>query len=409
MFRFFLFSLGLCLLSSLLSANPYYSIRDGDWSNPESWSLTEGGFSALESPTAGDTVYINHQISHNTGGTYKHTGDVFVLENGGYYINSGSGSSKVYKFEGNRFEVFGTVTTSSDFLHQASWTSEYGILILHQGSGFAIGDDLILCGTSETILNTELCGNGGTLDDIYFRGTQAKICGQGYFYVVDRMRAWNDSGSEVFPASDQIVNQICAGFALYSDPGICATPGIVGGGTFVLQWRDFGLRAKEAGPGIRLSWLLDQEAEGDYFVERSADGVNFQTLSTHIHRKKGRHHSVDPQPISGRNYYRIRLSHSDGRQEYSRVISMFFQPGLGLQVDHTKITTGYLMLRGIPQRKGNCVRIYDASGHLVQQSKVPATRSGEANILLPPDLSTGVYVVELLHPSSLLQTRFIIP
>lgn len=409
MFRFFLLSLGLCLLSLLLNANPYYSTQDGDWSDPNSWALTEGGLPGLESPSAGDTVYISHEISHNTGGTYTHTGDVYILESGTYHINSGSGSSKVYKFEGNRFEVFGTVTTSSDFLHQASWTSEYGILILHEGSGFAIGDDLILCGTSETILNTELCGNGGTLDDIYFRGTQAKICGQGYFYVVDRMRAWDDSRSEVFPASDQIVNQICAGFALYSDPGICATPGIIGGGTFVLQWRDFGLRARKMENAIRLSWMIDRQAEGDYFVERSADGVHFHRLTGPLHRKKDRHYSLDLQPFTGRNYYRVHLSHPDGLQEHSSVISMIFQPEPVLQIDHTEITSGQLMLRVIPPRKGNCVRIYNASGQLVQQSKVPATRSGEANVSLPPDLSAGIYVVELVHPSSLLQTRFIVP
>ncbi|MFK7926267.1 MAG: T9SS type A sorting domain-containing protein [Bacteroidia bacterium] len=400
------------LLPYLVLANPYYSIADGNWSTADSWSLTNDGPPSFESPSSSDTVYIQHAIIHNAGKTYKHTGNV-IIEAGGYlHIDTGYGSSNVYKFEGNRFEVYGTLTCTSDFFHQKSWSNDYGILILHEASGFAIGDDLILCGTSETILNTINCGDAGTLDDIYFRGTQAKMCGQGHFIIPDRMRAWNDSETEIIPASTQIVNQLCAGFKLFDDPGTCTNPVITGGGTFTLKQRDFDLVAISEPKQIRLHWQIDEtDIEAAYFIERSHNGQSFSTLNqvsiSEIDQTQLQ--GIDKQPLNGRQYYRIKQIPLDGEAIYSEVISLnYYDHSPQFQVFQNPNQPIQLQLRGIASEQSLSLKLYNANGAIVQHSHLPPSRSGTAELSLTSDLPPGIYIVELLHPSSNMLTRFVL-
>lgn len=411
MIRRFLF-LPALLLPYLVLANPYYSIADGSWSASDSWSLTIDGPPAFESPSSSDTVYIRHAIIQNTGGTYKHTGNV-IIESGAYlHLNTGYGSSNVYKFEGDRFEVYGTLTSTSDFFHQASWSSDYGILILHEGSGFAIGDDLILCGTSETILNTINCGDAGTLDDIYFRGTQSKMCGEGHFIIPDRMRAWDDSKTEITPASTQIVNQLCAGFQLFDDPGTCTSPTITGGGTFVLNQRDFDLLAISEAKQVRLRWQINEsDMEASYFIERSHDGQSFRTLNrvSISQIDQAQYQGIDKQPLRGSQYYRIRQLQTDGKAIYSEVINLdYHDPSPQLQVSQNPNQPDQIQLRGIASEQSLSLRLYNANGAIVQHSHLPPSRSGTAELSLSSDLPPGIYIVELLHPSANILARFVL-
>ncbi|MEL7532163.1 MAG: hypothetical protein AAFN10_12675 [Bacteroidota bacterium] len=408
----FLLILPTLLLPHLTVANPYFSRTDGAWSTSDTWSLSIDGPPAIDSPSSSDTVYIRHSVIHSAGATYKHTGNVFIESDGYLHIDTGSGSSRVYKFEGERFEVYGTLTTSSDFFHQKSWSSEYGILILHEGSGFAVGDDLILCGTSETILNTIACGNASTLDDIYFIGTQSKICGQGNFIIMDRMRAWNDAGTEITPASDQIVGQICAGFELFDDPGTCTNPVIEGGGTFVLSRPDFNLSARLGPEHVRLRWQADPEEKGaHYFIERSLDGTQFQMLDRPrpAHPDKKHMHIHDRRPPVGSLYYRVKQVNQNGMEFVSDIVRVEYQghnPKLEVsqQLDQPRL----LQLRGFPQSHSLGLRVFNTNGSLVQQIQIGPSQTGSAELHLPPHLPAGVYVVELIHPSTHLQARFIL-
>ncbi|MEM6346508.1 MAG: T9SS type A sorting domain-containing protein [Bacteroidota bacterium] len=408
----FLLILPALLLPHLTAANPYYSRTDGSWSSSDTWSLSIDGPPAFESPSSGDTVYIRHTVIHSAGSTYTHTGNVIIESDGYLHIDTGTGSSKVYKFEGNRFEIYGTLTTSSDFFHQKAWSNEYGILILHEGSGFAVGDDLILCGTSETILNTIACGNASTLDDIYFYGTQSKLCGQGHFIIMDRMRAWNDSGSEITPASTQIVNQICAGFELFDDPGTCINPVIEGGGTFVLSRRNFYLSARPTPQHVRLRWQADLREEGAlYFIERSFDGAQFQMIGPPrpAHPDKKHMHAHDRRPPIGSLYYRIKQVNQSGLESYSDIVSVeFLGPNPRLQLSQKPEQRNLLQVRGYPPIPNLGLRVFNSNGTLVQETTISSTQNGSAELILPSNLPAGVYVVKLSHPSSNLQARFIL-
>ena len=75
---------------------------------------------------------------------------------------------------------------------------------------------------------------------------------------------------------------------------------------------------------VMLNWATATETNNDYFtIERSEDGLNFEKVTTQ--RGSGNststrsYQAVDPNPISGYSYYRLKQTDFDGHYSYSEV------------------------------------------------------------------------------------------
>ncbi|HHH50458.1 MAG TPA: HYR domain-containing protein, partial [Saprospiraceae bacterium] len=79
-----------------------------------------------------------------------------------------------------------------------------------------------------------------------------------------------------------------------------------------------------------LNWVTNEEFTNDYFiVERSADQINFEELSTINSREEftketRSYHYIDEAPLAGANYYRIKKVAMDDSFEYSNEQLMNF-------------------------------------------------------------------------------------
>ncbi len=75
-------------------------------------------------------------------------------------------------------------------------------------------------------------------------------------------------------------------------------------------------------PGeVDVQWFLHPE---DHFIrtelQRSGDGIRFETIKA-IDNKRGQlaFHYLDKNPLSGMNYYRVKMTYADGEQDYSKI------------------------------------------------------------------------------------------
>ncbi len=91
-----------------------------------------------------------------------------------------------------------------------------------------------------------------------------------------------------------------------------------------VRWLDFS--ATHASDGVQLKWSTAQEINNNKFeVERSEDGVNFET----IHNTKGKGNSettsyysyMDGNPLPSKAFYRIKQIDFDGNSDYSVVVN----------------------------------------------------------------------------------------
>jgi expansin (peptidoglycan-binding protein) len=159
---------------------------------------------------------------------------------------------------------------------------------------------------------------------------------------------------------------------------------------------------------IRLQWKTTDENNTSHFdLERSGDGNSFQSIA----RIKAAGSSAseriytddDLQPLTGNNFYRLKMVDLDGKYTYSKTVLVRSTkvPGLKLTPnparDHLYVST--------PENiKAMAIRIYDATGRLLYHERV------NGNQLLKVQtghLRNGWYLLELQTTTGSMREAFL--
>ncbi|MCB0846788.1 MAG: T9SS type A sorting domain-containing protein [Bacteroidetes bacterium] len=420
-------SLLLLLLLILLSPHSfsqtiYYSVQDGNWYQPSTWAMNEGGtIPATSAPTIYDTVYIRDSVYQVVPSGHIHRGNVFIELTGVFDIFSGSGISEPYIFAGDSFAVYGKLFTSSDFHNQVQFANysspdAFGYLIFGESAIVVIGDDLILNSKSVTQMDNGACGDGTSFDDMYFKGSDSRLCGNGKFFVPDKVRAWDNNNVEQKPPHPQLVTQICLGFNFYGTQKDCedeTNPIITGGATFPVELIDFDARQK--GEDVEIYWSTAWETNNHFFtVERSWDGIDYDVVEMVAGAGNSdevlSYKVIDTRPGTGKIYYRLKQTDLDGGYNYSSVV----------EIHITGAETGFLMypnpargqnvsveLYGFRPQTSVQIYIIDLSGKTVYEQTVETDERGNNLALIPPGLSSGVYFVRIHSVGKILTQKLV--
>jgi hypothetical protein len=148
-----------------------------------------------------------------------------------------------------------------------------------------------------------------------------------------------------------------------------------------------------------LAWSTSEESNSDYFdVQRSGDGKAWEKLKTVAAKGESSveaHYSaVDDSPMSGINFYRLKMVDKDGTFAFSKIRNVEFD-----------LKTGYTLFPNPVSDKLNfkstedwnsvaTIKIYNAQGVEVYTS--PSVPVKEVDV---KDLPSGTYVVKLSRKS----------
>ncbi|MDX2249103.1 MAG: T9SS type A sorting domain-containing protein [Bacteroidia bacterium] len=412
---FFTFSL---LIS--LAQDTYYSISDGNWNLAATWAMNSAGtIPANTTPTSNDTVFIRDSVYLTVPKNHIHRGNVFISTTGIFNIFSGAGVSDPYIFAGDSFVVEGRLITSSDFHNQRQFTTGpdgEGILIFGIASVIKIGDDLIVNSQSFTIMNNAFCGDGTSFDDMYFKGTQAKLCGNGKFVIPDALRAWDDNNIEQIPPNAQLFNQICLGFDFYGNVGDCENeinPIFTGGGTFPVELLSF--TATSVNDAVQLEWITASESNNHFFtVERSYDGDEYLVVENIPGAGNSdrvlTYNITDRRPGKGTIWYRLKQTDFDGEYTYGSIVTVTLDqdgPQLFLYPNPASDGPFFLELHGLRAEVDMQIRILDVTGKEVYFSHEKAGRNGSFTSQIQPSLSSGLYFVQVKQAGTTLTQKLI--
>jgi len=149
---------------------------------------------------------------------------------------------------------------------------------------------------------------------------------------------------------------------------------------------------------VSLAWTTTEEMGSRYFdIERSADAREFAQIgrveasgNATVTRQ---YRFVDKKPLSGMNYYRLRIVDLDGSFEISRLVA----------VDNGANSVAFELLGNpasgreikflLKNEDASAIHLYDLSGKAVRFSLV---RAGNEFLLKPKDnLSAGLYFLSL--------------
>ncbi|WP_020570361.1 T9SS type A sorting domain-containing protein [Neolewinella persica] len=145
----------------------------------------------------------------------------------------------------------------------------------------------------------------------------------------------------------------------------------------------------------QLSWVTTEETDLAYYeVQRSGNGANFTTMGKVLPLSAGseteRVYGFDDElPITGINYYRLKITDLDGSFEYSRVINLFVDDAQSEVSVFPNPTTNMLRFKGL-ETVTTDIRVMDALGRTVIIQTVSA--SDGLNVSRLPN---GTYFVEI--------------
>lgn len=149
---------------------------------------------------------------------------------------------------------------------------------------------------------------------------------------------------------------------------------------------------------VSLSWTTTEEAGSSHFdIERSADAKEFVQLGR-VQAKGNsaatlQYRFMDTKPLTGNNYYRLRMVDADGKFEFSRMIS----------VDNGANSVAFELLGNptsgreikflLKNENASNVSLFDLSGKAVRFS---LSQTGNEFTLKPKSgISSGLYILSL--------------
>lgn len=230
-----------------------------------------------------------------------------------------------------------------------------------------------ICGPANngSDLIEDVCGNGWT-NDI------AVTAGQTYYLLVNK---WSPGGSGF--TLDWVV---ASGASLN-----CA----------VLPVELMRFTAEPNGDIVDLTWTTASETNNDYFtVERSRDGENFEP----IQRVNGAgtisyertYLTIDPQPLKGVSYYRLKQTDFDGKYTYSETVAVKFGNRSGaFELFPNPAGDKVSVIFNETVREDRTLRITDMSGREVFRTRFGIADAVSSYTADVSGLSKGVYFVSL--------------
>ncbi|MEP6673888.1 MAG: hypothetical protein ABJA78_01990 [Ferruginibacter sp.] len=164
-------------------------------------------------------------------------------------------------------------------------------------------------------------------------------------------------------------------------------------------------KAAKVNAAVDLHWTTTNEISLARFeIERSSDGRNFYFIGSvpavNIASVKT-YNWQDNTPLSGVNFYRLKMIDIDGAFKYSIIVKIDMNAKKSISVYPNPIIDGKIMLQMYGQLKGQyIINLYSMTGTKMMNSKITSDGNDAVkSINLDKDLPCAVYYLEITDPA----------
>jgi hypothetical protein len=172
------------------------------------------------------------------------------------------------------------------------------------------------------------------------------------------------------------------------------------------------LNAFASGKEVSLDWMTSSESGDAYFtIERSKDGITFDSLSSVSTAALDGNSStplqytgIDPDPLPGASYYRIRQTHQDGYSVYSSVVMVNFSGTLQSVSVYPNPTSGPVTISGIAYASMS-LEWLDMGGRSMGVQTLPVS-SGTVHLNI--NFINGIYFLKMVFPDGSVKVQKVI-
>jgi hypothetical protein len=147
---------------------------------------------------------------------------------------------------------------------------------------------------------------------------------------------------------------------------------------------------------VNINWTVSAEEDmSGYEVQYSTDAVHFKTINFLKAVNNSRYSAVHANPVSGSNYYRLKMVDLDGKTSYTAVSKVNVTINDGTTIYPNPATDGvvYITLNSDMVKKNASLMVLNSAGQIIQQQNFRAlgqTEKIDIHLLTP-----GTYFLRL--------------
>ncbi|MBO9204450.1 MULTISPECIES: T9SS type A sorting domain-containing protein [Niastella] len=307
-------------------------------------------------------------------GTYMLAGNRAFLGGGGGGGQGNSSQSKGGNGGGIVFIRAGTLTTSCGSPKisangiDAGSSGTYGA-----GGGGAAGSILLQIGSYSVSSGCSLTmqangGDGGDAGGFFQWGGGGGGGGQGAVLVSGTSLMTNIIKNTI-PGAGGSTGWLTADAPSGAGPN---NGGVQGGIGVILPVRLLYFGVENKNEKAVLKWTIADESNVTYLVERSTDGINFTSIGTVTGTGQSNYTFTDPEPLSGRVYYRLVLTGADftAKTTYSSIVNVSLSDVLKVATAYPNPAHDhfYIRITGDNNNQPHKIAVTDLTGKLVYSS-----------------------------------------
>ncbi len=192
---------------------------------------------------------------------------------------------------------------------------------------------------------------------------------------------------------------------------------IVFEGTGALPNKNFTVTGEKLGNNkVKINWEAQAETGvREYTLEKSTDGVNYQTLNTQAAKNGNVANSytyTDNSPVNGVNYYRVKTTQLNDIERYSQVITLNIKHSTSNTIsvfpNPVKGNTIGLQLQDL-EKGMYSVRILSIEGKEVYKQQLQISNNNTNTTINPTiKLASGVYTLQVVGKTINYNYKFIV-
>jgi carboxypeptidase T len=158
---------------------------------------------------------------------------------------------------------------------------------------------------------------------------------------------------------------------------------------------------------VRLDWSAITDDMHDHFeVERSTNGIEFISLGNGSPAgEAGPYWKIDPAPLPGNNFYRIKQYDKNGAVSYSQTIAVRYEPSVITSVFPNPVTSAINVRINTTISSLYTVSIADATGRVVYEEKVVTGDSGKTISFNVAHHTSQVYIITVRNQKNEIVAR----
>ncbi len=125
----------------------------------------------------------------------------------------------------------------------------------------------------------------------------------------------------------------------------------------------------------QILWKTTKDINTDYYeVQRSPDSLTFTKLFNVENNGTGAaindYQALDPSPLNGFDYYRLKNVEKDGNYTYSYIVSVHFGPGVVITAYPNPVISILHISLYVSETSNISAGLYDARGRMVQSKQI---------------------------------------